>query len=1187
MSTLAHLDPEQTSPSSSDLSEGQDISLANLQDIEIEGRESSDEDIKPPFHFFSKIMSESNVHESTGGLNSNNLGFTSSSTARTGISNPAKILSTLSFAALLKAVPLKLDGITKLVSDGSNFDLWEADFREFLTFIPDAVRYLHYTAVPTAIGFSEEMANGINSVIHWTIDRQLAMRIRKNNPCPSARMEELRKLFSGVSYANRLSLLSQLTSLRYDASAGTVDAFFAQVTNLRDRLELSGMAVPDDIYAGILALAVPVDFPDVAHTFEASLLANPKHVVGSSAVMRVINAGDVSYRRAHPSGTETMKVAFGNAKEKRKCHYCSKEGHLARDCRKKAKDKKDGKEKPSAQVAEVKEAEAKEVDIGFTECVQGFELNMTETTSSTDVFSNGLQVEIGQIDSEVSSDDAVFDTGATYDVFNNRERFVDFKPLNRIPIKMANGSTSSYITGVGNVLVCNTMFPNVQRLLKGVYLCETLRHSLISGISLRDDGNHFRTTATGLQILFKDGQQIECPRVGRKWILKVCKPTVTVSAVTGSYLLWHRRLGHPNERILGKMIRDGVCVGLPEKLTKTIPCEECAIAKSTKLSTIGPSLMTYDSPLSLVVADLCGPFQVKSVDGFEFSLEIRDVFSTFMMTFLLKHKDEAPAQIKNYVAEAERRTGAKVLFWRTDGGGEFVNKILKKYFSEKGITVQNSLPYAHEQNGIIEHSNRTVQATMRVLLRDSGMDRNFWGLAILTGTYLHNRTPNVNTGGKTPHERFFGTIPQADHLRVFGSWAFVHVPEERRKKLDDRAIKCRLVGYLSGMKGWKFWNPTTKTFLISAHARWLDEKEQSVTATSQPIPDPTSSSSLDRILNTVTTSGLDFEVRRLFESLEMEFKLDDESFTRTVREQDGLVKEIWAMAAGTALGIPRTYAEAITGPHGMEWKEACKKEMDILQKMKVWDEVPLPKNQKVVSSKWVLAHKMNAEGEIIKRKARFVVRGFTQKEGIDFKETFAPTARFTSLMIMISVAAKFNWILRGFDIVAAYPHSPIDEDVYVTPAEGFVMKNGSTVFYLKRALYGTKQAARCWWKHFSTVLAGIGCKFCINDQSFYVLKYKGDTALIWIHVDDGAVCASSEGIAIFLRQRLLKSFEVTWTDELVQIVGIKVSRNSRGIFSFSAYFDSFDSFELRFSHVTGRYTDDSKSQTGYWARELD
>lgn len=65
----------------------------------------------------------------------------------------------------------------------------------------------------------------------------------------------------------------------------------------------------------------------------------------------------------------------------------------------------------------------------------------------------------------------------------------------------------------------------------------------------------------------------------------------------------------------------------------------------------------------------------------------------------------------------------------------------------------------------------------------------------------------------------FGLKPQVDHLRIFGSWAFVHVPVEKRKKLDDRAVKCRFVGYLDGSKGWRFWNPVTDEFIDSAHAK--------------------------------------------------------------------------------------------------------------------------------------------------------------------------------------------------------------------------------------------------------------------------------------------------------------------------------------------------------------------------------
>ena len=104
-----------------------------------------------------------------------------------------------------------------------------------------------------------------------------------------------------------------------------------------------------------------------------------------------------------------------------------------------------------------------------------------------------------------------------------------------------------------------------------------------------------------------------------------------------------------------------------------------------------------------------------------------------------------------------------------------------------------------------------------------------------------------------------------NNLRIFGSWAFVHVPVEKRKKLDHRAIKSRFVGYLANSKGWTFWQPETNTFVESAHARWLaedveQEKVEDTPARSAPIPDKPSS--ISHLLNQV-----DCEEGELLEAL--------------------------------------------------------------------------------------------------------------------------------------------------------------------------------------------------------------------------------------------------------------------------------------------------------------------------------
>lgn len=211
-----------------------------------------------------------------------------------------------------------------------------------------------------------------------------------------------------------------------------------------------------------------------------------------------------------------------------------------------------------------------------------------------------------------------------------------------------------------------------------------------------------------MDLVSSDGEKIKADRNSRNWVFQAVMLEVTTAAVLGDNMLWYRQLGHPNEPVLKNRIKDSRCVRLPERLTKTIPCEDCAITKLTKLSTIGPSLMSYDCQISLVVADPMGPSPEKAMGDHEFVLEIRDVYSTYNRTYLLKNKYETTGIIKSYIPEAESHTGKKFIHWRTNGSGEFINKMLAIYFFEKGIHVQKSLPYLQEQNESMERTTQTA-----------------------------------------------------------------------------------------------------------------------------------------------------------------------------------------------------------------------------------------------------------------------------------------------------------------------------------------------------------------------------------------------------------------------------------------------------------------------------------------------
>jgi hypothetical protein len=132
--------------------------------------------------------------------------------------------------------------------------------------------------------------------------------------------------------------------------------------------------------------------------------------------------------------------------------------------------------------------------------------------------------------------------------------------------------------------------------------------------------------------------------------------------------------------------------------------------------------------------------------------------------------------------------------------------------------------------------------------------------------------------------------------------------------------------------------------------------------------------------------------------------------------------------------------------------------------------VPKPKSKDVVPSKWLFKIKHVVDGSIEKYKARFVTRGFSQKEGINYEETFTPVAKYTSIRTIIALAAKMKWKLHQMDVKTAFMNGVIEEEVYIEQPQGFEVEDRkSHVCRLKKALYGLKQAPKSlvWpYRHF-------------------------------------------------------------------------------------------------------------------------
>lgn len=237
----------------------------------------------------------------------------------------------------------------------------------------------------------------------------------------------------------------------------------------------------------------------------------------------------------------------------------------------------------------------------------------------------------------------------------------------------------------------------------------------------------------------------------------------------------------------------------------------------------------------------------------------------------------------------------------------------------------------------------------------------------------------------------------------------------------------------------------------------------------------------------------------------------------------------YAMIAADVLnGInePNSYKEAMTSSHKDQWVKAMDSEVKSLKENKTWILVDLPKDRKPISCKWIYKIKTNADGSLDKFKARLVARGYTQKKGIDYDETFSPVAKMTTIRSVLSVAANEGLKLTQFDVSTAFLYGSLNEEIYMNQPDGY--SDGSKkVCRLKRSLYGLKQAPRCWNKCMVDYLKSIGFKQCDTDPCLFIRNHGNSKIILALYVDDGLVAATNQDDSEKFIRELKRRFKIT------------------------------------------------------------
>lgn len=133
---------------------------------------------------------------------------------------------------------------------------------------------------------------------------------------------------------------------------------------------------------------------------------------------------------------------------------------------------------------------------------------------------------------------------------------------------------------------------------------------------------------------------------------------------------------------------------------------------------------------------------------------------------------------------------------------------------------------------------------------------------------------------------------------------------------------------------------------------------------------------------------------------------------------------------------PKTYSDAMSRNDASKWKEAVESELNALVKMNTWIDAKLPEDRKPISARRVFTRKCNGQGSVVRYKARLVARGYSQCEGIDYTETFAPVVGYESFRTLLALAAINKIKISQFDIKAAFLYGMLEEEIYLELPEG-------------------------------------------------------------------------------------------------------------------------------------------------------
>lgn len=234
---------------------------------------------------------------------------------------------------------------------------------------------------------------------------------------------------------------------------------------------------------------------------------------------------------------------------------------------------------------------------------------------------------------------------------------------------------------------------------------------------------------------------------------------------------------------------------------------------------------------------------------------------------------------------------------------------------------------------------------------------------------------------------------------------------------------------------------------------------------------------------------------------------------------------------------PKNYQEAIDGKEGDGWKKAIREELNSMEKNRVWDLVPRPRNEEIVGCRWIFTKKY-LKGKI-HYKARFVAQGFMESTTHLQEEIYSPVAKLTTIRMFVEIANKLNMYVAQLDIKTAFLNGKIDnkKPVYMEQPEGLGSQPG-LICKLKKAIYGLKTLPKKWNECFHDFIVGTGFVRSDNDWCVYHRISGNKRVYLIIYVDDLLIAATHISELKEVQSKLINRFEMRDTGNLENFLGI-------------------------------------------------